>query len=62
MNLNNSYTPSTKEIIDQCKELNNEAEILMYLSEIASYDFSCPDKCDSWAVDFYNDYEQEIGR
>jgi hypothetical protein len=58
--LNNSYSPSFNEVINHCQELDNENDILEYLSEIASYDFKCPDKCDKWAIDFYNDNENSI--
>jgi hypothetical protein len=55
--LNNCYAPSFKEIINHCQELDNESEVLDYLSEVASYDFKCPDKCDLWAIDFYNEFK-----
>lgn len=58
--LNNCYAPSFKQIIEHCQELDSEFEILDYLSEVASYDFKCPDKCDIWALNFYNDNEELI--
>ena len=60
MSLNNAYAPSTDEMIETCKNFNNEDDMLEYLSECFSYDYSCPDKCDAMAVEFLNDYEDEI--
>jgi len=60
MSLNNAYAPNTNDIIKTCKTLKNEDDILDYLSEVASYDYQCPDKCNEWACNFYNDYEEEI--
>ena len=61
-NLNNAYAPSTDDIIDHCKTLHTEDDILNYLSEVASNDFQCPDKCDQWAMEFYEDNYQEINQ
>lgn len=57
--MNNTYAPTTQEMIDSCKGMN-EDEQLNYLSECFSYEYQCPDKCDSMACDFLNDYEEEI--
>lgn len=53
MSLQNSFAPNYIEIIETCKEMLNEDDILEYLSEIASYDYKCPDKCNEWALNFY---------
>lgn len=58
--MNNPYAPSYYEMIETCKKLANEDEILEYLSECFSYEYQCPDKCDNAAMDFLNDYEDEI--
>ena len=60
--LNNCYVPSDDEIIDVCKSFHTEDEILEYLSEVASHDFQCPDKCDQWAMEFYEEHYQEINQ
>jgi hypothetical protein len=53
---------STREILDglRSNEIKNEDDVLFYLSECASYDYKCPDTCDNWALDFYDDYKDEI--
>jgi len=38
----------------------NEDKVMELISEIASYEFKCPDRCDDYAVWFYNEYEKEI--
>lgn len=58
--LNNCYPPSFNEVINHCQELGNESDIMEYLSEVASYAFKCVDKCDEWAIKFYNDNEELI--
>lgn len=63
MSLNNAHAPNTEEIVKTCKSLfekHGEDEVMRYLAEVASYDYSCPDRCDQWAMDFYNDHEDEI--
>lgn len=63
MSLNNAHAPNTDEIVKEAKrlfELHGEDEVMKYLSEVASNDYSCPDRCDQWAVEFYNDHEEEI--
>lgn len=62
--LNNAQAPSIKEIIATAKRIYQENkdmdEVQNYLSEVASYDYSCPDKCDGWAMDFLEENEEEI--
>lgn len=58
--MNNAYAPNTDDMIATCAELCNEDDRLEYLSECFSYDYSCPDKCDAMAVEFYNEYEDDI--
>ncbi len=58
--MNNPYAPNTKEMIEVCKTYTNEDDMLNYLSECASYDYSCPDKCDQWAMEFLEENEEEI--
>ena len=60
MSLNNAYAPSTNEMIETCKTYKNEDEMLTYLSECFSYDYSCPDVCDRKAMEFLEDNEDEI--
>ena len=61
--LNNAHAPSHEEILKTSKSLyekHGEDEVMKYLAEVASNDFSCPDRCDEWACEFYNEYENEI--
>lgn len=63
MHLDNSYSPSQKEILENCRTTykeEGEDSVLDYLSQVASYDFSCPDKCDEWACETYEEYKEEI--
>lgn len=58
--MNNPYAPSTQEMIEVCKTFTNEDDMLQYLSECASNDYACPDKCDNWAMEFLEENEEEI--
>lgn len=60
MSLNNAQAPSFDEIFTTCVDLQNEDDILDYLSEVASNDFQCPDKCDQWAMEFLEENEDDI--
>ena len=59
MSLNNAYAPNTNEIIEMLHGLSEDKQ-LEILSELASYDFQCPDKCDQWAVAFLDSYQDDI--
>jgi hypothetical protein len=59
MSLNNAYAPSTDDIIEKLHGLSEDKQ-LEILSEIASYDYQCPDKCDQWAIDFLEDHYDDI--
>lgn len=61
--LNNAFAPSRNQILENARDLfvnQGEDAVLDYLSEVASNDFKCPDKCDRWAADFYQDYQEDI--
>ena len=61
--LNNAFAPSNREIVEYAREIfleKGEDAVLDYLSEMASNDYSCPDKCDRWSSEFYEDYRGEI--
>jgi len=58
--MNNPYAPSRNEMIEVCKTFTNEDDMLTYLSECASHDYNCPDKCDNWAMEFLEENEEEI--
>lgn len=61
--LNSPHAPSTRTIIQTANELYRErgaCAVLDFLSECASHDFKCPDRCDAWAVSFYDNYADEI--
>ena len=63
--LNNSAAPSESAIVNLCRIMYRAGEspdfiIASYLSHVASNDFSCVDKCDQWAVDFWIANEDEI--
>ena len=63
--LNNSAAPSESAILNMCRILYREGNspeqiIASYLYHVASNDFSCPDACDRWAVDFWCENEEEI--
>lgn len=63
MGLNNAYAPSNRVMLESAIIIfaeSGEDAVLDYLSEMASNDFSCPDKCDRWAMEFYEDYREEI--
>ena len=49
-------------VFAEAKQILNifgEGETLEYLAEIASNVFSCPDKCDNWAVDYFNNHLED---
>lgn len=61
--LNSAHAPNSKTMLVVCQELfksKGEDAVYEYLQECASNDFKCPDKCDSWAMDFYEDHADEI--
>lgn len=61
--LKNAHAPSHKEIIERCKIIfkeEGEDNVLKYLAEVASHDYQSPDTCDEWAMNFYNENEDEI--
>ena len=57
MTLNNSYAPSSKDISAHVATLATEEEKLNYLSEVASWDFKCPDACARWAQKWLEENE-----
>ena len=62
--LNSAHAPSHSAIINMCQLMirggASEEAVIVYLSNIASNDFSCPDRCDKWACDFWEAFEDEI--
>lgn len=62
--LNNAFAPNVETVIVDCRDIYrntlNEDLVLEYLNTVASNDFKCPDRCDKWAVEFLNEYEEEI--
>lgn len=61
--LDNSLAPSTSTMIAVAQELyhlQGEDAVMEYFYECAAHDFQCPDRCANWAVDFFNDNEEEI--
>jgi len=59
----NSFLPTYDVIIATCHQLyivGGEDAVIDYLVECASYDYKCPDKCDRWAVEFYEENYKEI--
>lgn len=56
--LNNPHAPTAKEIETAVATFSNEDEKQNYLSEVASYDFKCPDACDQWAMNWLNENEK----
>jgi hypothetical protein len=45
---------SYQAVMDEIINLH-EDEQLVYLSELASHIYACPDRCDQWAIDTLND-------
>lgn len=63
MNLNSAGSPKVSVIIETAAQLFKEGgddAVMDYLSIVASYDHSCPDRCSIWAMDFFDIHEQEI--
>jgi len=61
--LNSAHAPSFREVINTCRaiyKIASEFEVLAYLSQVASNDFQCPDRCDEWALIFFDEHESEI--
>lgn len=63
MSLQCNGAPSTSQILAAARilfKVQGEDAVMAHLAEMASHDFQCPDRCDRWAVEFYNDNEGEI--
>ena len=65
--LNCAEAPTDNQILIECRhifrtadEKHSEGAVIDYLSRVASNDFKCPDLCDSWACEFFNEHEIEI--
>ncbi len=60
---NAQNVPSANAVIEMCHRLLKESDVphvLEYLALIGSNAFACPDRCDAWALDFFNAHEDEI--
>ena len=62
--LNNAESPSVNQILIVCRHLFRTAEerhaegsVINYLAIVASNDFQCPDLCDQWACEFFEEHE-----
>lgn len=63
--LNSPYVPKHDEMISVSRllfKMRGEDAVLDWLSEVASNDFKCPDRCSAWAVRFYDENQEEIER
>lgn len=61
--LNNSNAPSRTLIVATSRVIfqdEGKDAVLDYLTEVASYDYKCSDKCDQWAIDTYEEYKEDI--